>query len=156
MAFLQSFFQEVWRKILEILRIAHRTFDRFGEQRAAEAAAGMAFYGFFSMFPLLLILVTYGGVLLESAEAQKWLRSAPGKFVRGMTNMGLGWMNLFSQTAHSVDEGENLFVGLGKGFGYTAGRTVQGAVEMLLFWVPSVEDEPLRHCALGDVGWTGR
>jgi len=30
----------------------------------------MAFYGFFSLFPLLLILVTYGGSFLESTEAQ--------------------------------------------------------------------------------------
>jgi len=31
----------------------------------------MAFYGFFSMFPLLLILVTFGGSFLESAQAQE-------------------------------------------------------------------------------------
>jgi membrane protein len=41
-----------------------------GEERVAEAAAGMAFYGFFSLFPLLLLLVASGGSLLASAEAQ--------------------------------------------------------------------------------------
>ena len=50
--------------------IIRRSLERFGEQRAGEAAAGMAFYGFFSMFPLLLLLVTFGGTLLESSEAQ--------------------------------------------------------------------------------------
>lgn len=63
---LQKFFQFFMRGF-QILR---RSLERFGEQRAGEAAAGMAFYGFFSMFPLLLLLVTFGGTFLESSEAQ--------------------------------------------------------------------------------------
>ncbi len=51
-------------------RIVRYAFERLGEERGAEAAAGMAFYSFFSLFPLLLILAVFGGALLESAEAQ--------------------------------------------------------------------------------------
>jgi len=41
-----------------------------GEERVPEVSAGLAFYGFFSLFPLLLILVALGGRFLESSEAQ--------------------------------------------------------------------------------------
>ena len=40
------------------------------EDRAAESAAGMAFYSFFSLFPLILIMVSFGGSFLESSQAQ--------------------------------------------------------------------------------------
>ncbi len=65
----------ILHRLLRVAKYLFRTLrtclERFGEQRAAEAAAGMAFYGFFSMFPLLLILVTFGGSFLESAQAQE-------------------------------------------------------------------------------------
>jgi len=58
--------------------------------RAAESAAGIAFYGFFSLFPLLLILVSFGGSFLESSQAQSQvleflLRIFPfsGDFIEG-------------------------------------------------------------------------
>lgn len=41
-----------------------------GEEHIAQSAAGMAFYGFFSLFPLMLILVTFGSAFLESSESQ--------------------------------------------------------------------------------------
>ncbi|MEN8172228.1 MAG: YihY/virulence factor BrkB family protein [Chloroflexota bacterium] len=40
------------------------------EDRATESAAGIAFYSFFSLFPLLLIMVSFGGSFLESSQAQ--------------------------------------------------------------------------------------
>ena len=92
----------------------------------------------------------------EGAESQKWVKSAPGKLLRGFTNVGLGWMNLFSKTKESIVEGDNVLIGIGKGFGYTIARTVQGGLETLLFFFPPASDEPLRNCALGDAGWTGR
>lgn len=67
---LKIFFQKSFRITGYIFRVLRSSLEHFGEQRAAEAAAGMAFYGFFSMFPLLLILVTFGGTFLESTEAQ--------------------------------------------------------------------------------------
>lgn len=53
--------------IPDILRFAVR---RFGRVNGAEAAAGMAFFTIFSMFPLLLVLVAIGGFLLESEQVQ--------------------------------------------------------------------------------------
>ncbi len=67
---LRDYLQGLLRIIGYVYRVLRKCLERFGEQRGGEAAAGMAFYGFFSMFPLLLILVTFGGTFLESSQAQ--------------------------------------------------------------------------------------
>ncbi|MBE9523584.1 MAG: YihY/virulence factor BrkB family protein [Chloroflexi bacterium] len=54
----------------KIVSAVNHTFRQMTEDRAAESAAGMAFYSFFSLFPLLLILVSFGGSFLESSQAQ--------------------------------------------------------------------------------------
>ena len=92
----------------------------------------------------------------ERAESVKWTRSWWGKIERGLVNAGLGWGNLFAQPTHAVSEGDNILKGIGKGFEYTGLRTIQGVVEILVFWLPPVHDEPLKNCALGDFGITGR
>lgn len=43
---------------------------RLGEERVAEAAAGMAFYSFFSLFPTLVLLVVAAAALLENTQEQ--------------------------------------------------------------------------------------
>lgn len=43
----------------------------FGERHAAQAAAGMAYYAVFSLFPLLLFLITLGSVFVAAEEAQR-------------------------------------------------------------------------------------
>lgn len=50
--------------------IIKRTVDRFGKLRSPESAAGMAFFGLFSLFPLLLVLVAMGSSILHDPEAQ--------------------------------------------------------------------------------------
>lgn len=92
----------------------------------------------------------------EGAESESWARSAPGKIVRGLTNAGLGWTNLFAQPVHLANSGESVLTGVGKGFGYLFIRTIQGVVEIGIFWLPPTHDEPLKNCALGDLGITGR
>ena len=54
-ASLQSIMHRVWQKSIFVARIVSHAFMRLGEERVAEAAAGLAFYSFFSLFPLLLI-----------------------------------------------------------------------------------------------------
>ena len=92
----------------------------------------------------------------EGAESQNFSKSAPGKIVRGITNIGLGWTNLFAQPIQAGSSGGNVWNGIGKGLGYTLVRTVEGVVELGLFWLPPGQGEPLKHCALGDLGATGR
>jgi len=53
-----------------IFNIIRRTVVRFGQQRAAEAAASMAFFGLFSLFPLMLVLVATGSSVLNEPQAQ--------------------------------------------------------------------------------------
>lgn len=50
---------------LDILTIALRTFS---ETRASQAAASLAYYAFFSLFPLLLVQIAGGSYFLNSQE----------------------------------------------------------------------------------------
>jgi membrane protein len=62
------------KKILErlnqstggVVDIFQRTAQRITEERAAEAAASMAYYGFFSLFPLLLVVIVVVSTILEN------------------------------------------------------------------------------------------
>jgi membrane protein len=51
--------------------IIKRTIDRINEERAAEAAASMAYYGFFSLFPLLLVAVVVVSTVLENMLSEE-------------------------------------------------------------------------------------
>ena len=51
-------------------QIARYAFKRLDEERGAESAASMAYYGFFSLFPLLLVLVAVGSSFLKIPRAQ--------------------------------------------------------------------------------------
>jgi membrane protein len=51
------------------LDILHRAILHFGRARASEAAASMAYYALFSLFPLALVLVSATGFFLESGAA---------------------------------------------------------------------------------------
>jgi hypothetical protein len=128
----------------------------------------------FKTLILSLIIVSFAGTALfaqpdreirqalprcgvcEGAESVQWGRSWWGKITRGLTNTGFGWTNLIAQPKNAVSDGDNLLLGIGKGFGYTGLRTIQGVVEIVISWLPPVHDEPLKNCALGDLGITGR
>ncbi|MBI4395271.1 MAG: hypothetical protein HY583_03630 [Candidatus Omnitrophica bacterium] len=93
----------------------------------------------------------------EEAESMSFGESAPGKIGRGLVNLGLGWTNLFAQPIQAGKSGGSILKGIGKGFSLTVVRMVQGVVELGLFWLPSGPGgESLKHCALGDMGVTGR
>jgi len=59
-----------WRNILSILR---ETFFTFREAHAGGAAASIAYYALFSLFPLLLLLVVGGSFFLQRAVVQEQL-----------------------------------------------------------------------------------
>jgi membrane protein len=54
-----------------VLGVLKDALQRFGDARASQAAAGMAYYALFSLFPLLLSLVAAGSFILESEEAYR-------------------------------------------------------------------------------------
>lgn len=60
-----------------VLRIAAH---RFADLRGGEAAASMAYYAMFSLFPLLLFLVAVGSLVLQAGEARRQVLS----FVTGV------------------------------------------------------------------------
>ncbi len=55
------------------LSVLQDTFQHFDRARAGEAAASIAFYAFFSLFPLLLAIIVAGSVVLESEQVQAWV-----------------------------------------------------------------------------------
>jgi membrane protein len=62
---LQALYQRFDKMSGGLLGILAVTIRRFGEARAGEAAASMAYYAMFSLFPLLLGLVAAGSFLLQ-------------------------------------------------------------------------------------------
>ena len=54
--------------VLDVLVCA---IDRFGRNQGTQAAASMAYYFIFSMFPLLLLLISVGSTLLEGQDVQQ-------------------------------------------------------------------------------------
>lgn len=50
------------------LEIIKHTLDTFSDARASQAAASLAYYAFFSIFPLLLVLITAGTYFLNSQQ----------------------------------------------------------------------------------------
>lgn len=67
---MKTIYQRINEKTYGTLDIVKRTIDRFGKERTAEAAAGIAFFGLFSLFPMLLLLVSMGSSILHKPEAQ--------------------------------------------------------------------------------------
>jgi len=66
---LRGFYQWLNRITGGVPRILRKTFESFGEARGSEAAAGMAYYALFSLFPLTLSLVAIGSFVLERQQA---------------------------------------------------------------------------------------
>ncbi len=71
---LQEKFRPAYRNInkhlhgtLDIFRIA---IHNFGNARAAEASASMAYYTFFSIFPLILVIISFTSIVLKSQFIQ--------------------------------------------------------------------------------------
>jgi len=98
------------------LAIALATIKKFGEDRAGQLAALIAYYGFFSLFPLMLAFVTILGLVLEedSSLRQQLVDSALAQFpiigdqikqnVRSLQSSGL---------ALAIGVGGALWAGLG-------------------------------------------
>jgi membrane protein len=55
---------------LDIIRVA---FERFTEERGAETAASLAYYAFFSIFPMLLVFFVVGSFFVDTEVVQSQL-----------------------------------------------------------------------------------
>ncbi len=53
--------------------IFRHAFERFSEERGGEAAASMAYYAFFSIFPMLLVFIVIGSFFVDRTVAQDHL-----------------------------------------------------------------------------------
>lgn len=63
----------VFQQLRTVVIVVYHAIQRFGRSRTAEAAAGIAFFGLFSMFPLLLIMVGMGSSILHQPQAQEYV-----------------------------------------------------------------------------------
>ena len=53
-----------------VLGIIRRAFEGFSDQRGSEAAAGLAYYAFFSIFPMLLVFIVIGSFFIDRSVVQ--------------------------------------------------------------------------------------
>ncbi len=68
---LERYYQKGNRLTGGLLGIIRETFSRFGRLKATQGAASLAYYTFFSLFPLLLVLVSVSGYFITSERAKQ-------------------------------------------------------------------------------------
>lgn len=64
-------YQKLNRKSKGWVRIFRIVLDRLGKSQATQAAAAMSYYAFFSIFPLLLLLIGFGSFWINNDEAYR-------------------------------------------------------------------------------------
>jgi YihY family inner membrane protein len=98
------------------LAIALATIKKFGEDRAGQLAALIAYYGFFSLFPLMLAFVTILGLVLaeDSSLRQQLVDSALAQFpiIGDQIQKNVGSLQ-GSRLALAIGVGGALWAGLG-------------------------------------------
>ncbi len=70
---IQKLFKWLQRAVSETLRMLRIAIRQFNEANSAQAAAGMSYYGFFSLFPLLLFLIVGSSYILEDQAAYDYV-----------------------------------------------------------------------------------
>ena len=71
--------------------------------------------------------------------------------MRGVTNLGLGWMDLIRQPSREMKEGgKGPIVGVAKGIGHTLMRMFRGVGDIALSPLPNAKDgsQPAKSCPL--------
>jgi membrane protein len=64
-----------------VLGIVRTAAQHFSQVRAVEAAASIAFFAVFSLFPLLLALIVAGSFVLEIEQVQRWVLDVTAEIV---------------------------------------------------------------------------
>jgi len=70
---LQRFYKQADDLSGGVLSIFRTAFQRFSEERGSEAAASLAYYAFFSIFPMLLVFIVIGSFFVDRAVVQSQL-----------------------------------------------------------------------------------
>lgn len=70
---LQQFYKRADDLSGGVLSIFRTAFQRFSEERGSEAAASLAYYAFFSIFPMLLVFIVSGSFFIDRAVVQSQL-----------------------------------------------------------------------------------
>ena len=78
---------EITGGVPEILRIAVK---RFGEERGPEAAASLAYYAFFSIFPMILVIIVIGSFFVDRNVVQNQLLTLLQGVVPGAKDLVIG------------------------------------------------------------------
>ncbi len=76
----KNFLKTINSGFVYFLRLMRYALKRFGREHAPEAAASMAFYTLFSLFPVILIVVAANSFLLESLHVQEKILETILKF----------------------------------------------------------------------------
>lgn len=71
--FTRSSYQKVDKLSGGILGIIVKASQRFTQERGSEAAASLAYYAFFSIFPMLLVFIVVGSFFVDQASVQEQL-----------------------------------------------------------------------------------
>ena len=66
--YIKDFYQNVNHLSGDRLRILQTAIKSFTDKQAAQASAGLAFYTFFSIFPLMLVFIAVGSYFLDSHQ----------------------------------------------------------------------------------------
>lgn len=74
---LQLWLDHARKRLGEIraLRVLYRAAARYGESEASQGAAGLAYYMLFSLFPLMLLLVTLASYLFRLSDASAFRKA---------------------------------------------------------------------------------
>jgi len=70
------------------------------------------------------------------ADGGQCMQKCMGKAGDGLTNLALGWTEIFTEPYDAGKKGDNVLVGLGKGLWNAVGDTVGGAINLVTFFIP--------------------
>ena len=93
---------------------------------------------------LVLCVALLAGPVTASA-ASSWAsgatygEQATGKLKYGLTNLLLGWTELFREPKRASAAGENVFAGIGRGVWNAVGQTVGGVAHLVTFPIPAID-----------------
>ena len=94
----------------------------------------------FALFAMLIV-PTVGFAASPWTEEKTYGDRISGKLQLGLTNVLLGWVDLFAEPNNAANKGENVWAGVGKGLIDTVANEGLGALHLVTFMIPA--DIPL-------------